>query len=67
MTTCEQSIAPSSGSETVTVYGMLSPKANRPPSTGVLTVTVGEVLPAVILVDALRDLPHEAVTVRTAV
>src|SRR3954452_12273868 len=66
-TTLLQLTVPSSGSVTVTVYGMLSPKLNVPPSTGVLTTTVGEVLPAVIfrLADALRF--DESVTVSTAV
>ena len=36
--TSEQLTVPSSGSVTVTLYGMSSPKANVPPSTGVLTV-----------------------------
>ena len=62
-----QLIAPSSGSVTVTVNGMLSPKANVPPSTGVLTTTVGDVLPAVITVLVGSSCPDESVTVRTAV
>ena len=62
-----QLIAPSSGSVTVTVNGMLSPKANVPSSTGTLMVTVGAVLPTVIVVFALPSLPLESVTVSLAV
>ena len=65
--TSAQLIAPSSGSVTVTVYGMLLPKANVPPSTGTLTVTVGAVLPTVIVVFAEPALPLESVTVSFAV
>jgi hypothetical protein len=43
-----QSIAPSCGSLTVTVYGMPSPHSKKSPSVGTLTVTVGAVLPTVI-------------------
>jgi hypothetical protein len=43
-----QSIAPSCGSVTVTVYGMSSPQSKKLPSTGVVMVTVGAVLPTVI-------------------
>ena len=46
---------------------MSSPKANVPPSTGVSTLTVGEVLPAVITTLAVADNPEESVTVRTTV
>ena len=52
---------------TVTENGMFSPNANRPPSTGTLTFTVGEVLPAVIVVFAVAVLPLESVTVSLAV
>ena len=52
---------------TVTVNGMLSPKANVPPSTGTLTVTVGAVLPTVIVVFADADFPLESITVSFAV
>ena len=65
--TSEQSIAPSSGSVTVTVNGMLSPKANVPPSTGVFTTTVGLVLPTVMIVLVAVCLPDESITVSTAV
>ena len=61
-----QLIGPSSGSVTVTENGMLSPKANVPPSTGVVRVTVGEVLPTVIVVFAAPVLPLESVTVSLA-
>ena len=61
--TSEQLTVPSSGSVTVTVNGMLSPKANVPPSTGVLTTTVGLVLPTVITVLVEFVLPDESVTV----
>ena len=60
-------IAPSSGSVTVTVYGMSLPKVNVPPATGVVTVTVGLVLPAVIVICCPADLPDESVTVRCTV
>ena len=65
--TSEQTIAPSSGSVTVTVNGMSSPKANVPPATGVFTTTVGLELPAVIVVCWPADMPDESVTVRTTV
>ena len=52
---------------TVTENGIVSPKANSPPSTGTSTVTVGEVLPTVIVVFADVLLPLESVTVRRAV
>ncbi len=45
---------------------MLSPKANVPPSTGTLMVTVGAVLPTVIVVFAPLLLPLESVTVSLA-
>ena len=64
--TSAQLIAPSSGSVTVTVNGMLSPKANVPPSVGTLTVTVGAVLPTVIVVFAEPLMPFESVTVSLA-
>src|SRR4051812_48587133 len=65
--TSEQLTVPSSGSVTVTVNGMLSPKANVPPSTGVFTTTVGLVLPTVIVVLVAVCSPEESNTVRTAV
>jgi hypothetical protein len=46
---------------------MVSPKANIPPAVGVVTVTVGDVLPAVIVALARSDLPPEDVTVNTTV
>ena len=61
--TSAQSIAPSSGSVTVTVNGMLSPNANVPSSTGMSTSTVGAVLPTVIVVFAEPTLPLESMTV----
>ena len=48
--TSEQLTVPSSGSVTVTLNGMSSPKSNVPPNTGVFTTTVGLVLPTVITV-----------------
>ena len=62
-----QLIDGSSGSVTVTLYCSLSPKENRPPSSGAVTVTVGEVLPEVmsVLVDVFS--PEESNTVSTAV
>ena len=62
-----QLIDASSGSVTVTVYGILSPKANMPPSTGASTSTVGAVLPAVMIVLVEVFLPEESITVSTAV
>ena len=62
-----QLIDGSSGSVTVTLYWIMSPKENRPPSSGASTTTVGLVLPAVmtVLVDVCS--PEESITVRTAV
>ena len=65
--TSAQLIAPSSGSVTVTANGMLSPKANVPPSTGTVSVTVGAVLPTVMVVFAEPTFPLESVTVSLAV
>ena len=62
-----QSIGPSSGSLTVTANGMESPKAKVPPSTGVVTVTDGAVLPTVMTVLAKPVLPLVSVTVSRAV
>ena len=62
-----QSIVPSSGSVTVTVYGIRSPKSKKSPSSGVVTVTVGAVLPTVIVVVFVSVLPLESVTVSRAV
>ena len=45
----------------------LSPKANSPPSTGMSMLTVGAVLPTVIVVLAAALLPLESVTVSRAV
>ena len=41
----------------MTVNGMLLPKANVPSSTGVAIVTVGELLPTVIVVFAEPTFP----------
>ena len=65
--TREQLIGPSSGSVTVTVNGMFSPNANVPSSTGTVTVTVGAVLPTVIVVFAEPILPLESITESFAV
>ena len=67
VTTREQSIAPSSGSVTVTVYGIRSPHAKKSPSTGVLMTIVGAVLPTTIVVVLRSDLPAESTTRRMAV
>ena len=61
-----QSIVPSSGSLTATVNGMPSPNANVPPSTGTVTLTVGAVLPTVIVVVLASVFPLESVTVSRA-
>ena len=61
------SIAPSSASEPVTVNGMVCPKVKKSPSSGVLIVSVGAVLPTVITVLADAVFPVESVTVRRAV
>ena len=45
---------------------MPSPKANVPPSTGIVSVTVGDVLPTVIVVFAAPTFPLESVTVSLA-
>ena len=62
-----QLIDGSSGSVTVTLNSSSSPKENRPPSSGAVTVTVGLVLPLVmsVLVDVFS--PEESSTVSTAV
>ena len=65
--TSAQLIGPSSGSVTVTVNGMLSPKANVPPSTGTVMFTVGAVLPTVMVVFADPTLPLESITESFAV
>ena len=65
--TLAQSTGPSSGSVTVTDHGMSSPQLKKPPSTGVVTVTVGAVLPTVMVVFADALLPLESVTVSRAV
>ena len=62
-----QSIVPSSGRVTVTVYGMFCPKSKKSPSTGVVIVTVGAVLPTVMTVLLESVLPVESVTVSRAV
>src|SRR5690348_5042126 len=62
-----QLIDESSGSVTVTLYWILSPKENRPPSSGAPTLTVGLVLPTVMIVDRTDFWPDESVTVRMAV
>ena len=46
---------------------MFWPHSKKSPSTGVVTVTVGAVLPTVITVLADAVLPVESVTVRRAV
>ncbi len=62
-----QLIDGSSGSVTVTLNWILSPKANRPPSSGAVTTTVGLVLPAVMTVLVEVFLPEESNTFSTAV
>src|SRR4051794_4252784 len=61
-----QLTTPSSGSVTVTLYCRVSPKENRPPSSGPDTTIVGLVLPAVMIVLVAVRLPDESITVRTA-
>lgn len=65
--TREQSIAPSSGSTTVTENGMLCPHSKTSPSTGVSMVTFGAVLPTVIGIVFESDRPPASVTVSFAV
>ena len=65
--TSAQSIAPSSGSVTVTVNGMSSPKVKVPPSTGTVMVTTGAVFPTVMVVFADPTLPLESITESFAV
>ena len=45
---------------------MLSPQVKKSPSSGVVIVTVGAVLPTVIVVVAVAVLPLESVTVSRA-
>lgn len=63
--TLEQSIAPSSGSVTVTLNGMSSPKLNSCPSPGSSRFTLGAVLPTVTwtLAEPVRPVGSLAVTV----
>ena len=49
---------------TVMVNGMVLPNANVPPATGMVTVTVGLVFPAVIVVCPSELRPDESLTVR---
>ena len=62
-----QLIDGSSGSVTVTLYWIVSPKENRPPSSGAVTVTVGLVLPAVMTVLVEVFLPDESIHGQDAV
>ena len=62
-----QLIDGSSGSVTVTLYWILSPNENSPPSIGAFTTTVGLVLPAVMTVLVAVLAPVESNTVRMAV
>ena len=52
---------------TVTGTGSLSPQSKKPPSTGVVIVITGAVLPTVITVVLTSVLPLESVTVSLAV
>ena len=63
----EHGTAPSSGSVTVTEYGILSPNANVPPSTGRSMLMAGLVLPTVMIVLTAASRPPESVTRSTAV
>ena len=66
--TREQSIvAPSSGSVTVTLYGIVWPQSKKSPSIGTSIVIVGAVLPTVMTVDLMSVWPLESVTVSFAV
>ena len=51
----------------MTVNGMFCPKVKKSPSSGVLIVSVGAVLPTVMTVLAESDFPVESVTVSRAV
>jgi hypothetical protein len=62
-----QSIDGSLGSVTDTLHGSWSPKLKKPPLTGAVRVTVGAVLPTVIVAVAVALLPAELVTVSLAV
>ena len=60
-----QSIVPSSGSVTVTVYGISSPQSKMPPWIGHgQRRPSGRVLPAVMTTVEVPDLPVESVAVR---
>ncbi len=52
---------------TVTVYGTFWPHSKKSPSTGVLTVTVGVVLPTVIVSVFTSELPFGSFTTSCAV
>src|SRR6188472_3972457 len=62
-----QLIAPSSVSVTLTLYWILSPNENRPPSIGASTTIFGLELPTVIGVEVDVFLPEESNTESTAV
>jgi hypothetical protein len=65
--TSSQSTTPSSGSVTVTTNGIVSPNENSPPSIGRFTITVGEVLPTVMIVLTEAWSPDESNTVSRTV
>ena len=65
--TLEQSTAPSSGSVTVTRYGIRWPHSKKSPSVGTWIVIVGDVLPTVITVVLMSGAPLESFTVSLAV
>ncbi|RGC66058.1 hypothetical protein C5N14_25410 [Micromonospora sp. MW-13] len=65
--TLAQSIVPSSGSVTVMLNGTVSPKEKSRPLPGLFTVTVGAVLPTVMVTLALPVAPCGSRTVSVAV
>src|SRR5918995_1938502 len=58
---------PSSGSVTVTLYGISSPHSKKPPWTGTVRSTSGRVLPAVTTTVDVPDLPVVSVAVSRTV
>ena len=59
-----QSIVPSSGSVTWTVYGISSPQSKMPPWIGTVSSTTGRVLPTLMTTVDVPALPVESVAVR---
>lgn len=65
--TLEQSIALSSGSVTVTLKGTAAPMSMMVPSVGSSRVTLGAVLPTVMITEAFAVFPVPSETVNSAV